>query len=169
MAKTILTHKRLKELLHYDPMTGLFTWKERLSNRVKAGDVAGTIKSGYVFIGIDTNIYRAHRLVWLYVRGKFPPNEIDHINHDKSDNRVNNLSLATHKENGRNQSLNKTNTSGVMGVNWHKSRNRWRARIMVNQSEIYLGRFVNFIDAVAARKAAEKKYGFHENHGINFA
>ncbi len=91
--------------------------------------------------------------------------EIDHINHDPSDNRLANLRKVKRLDNMRNQSMRSTNPSGVTGVRFNKECHKWQATIMVLGKEIHLGLFEGFNRAVHARKAAEVKYGFHENHG----
>ena len=160
----MITQQRLKEVLRYRPDTGVFTWKKRTSNRIKVGDTAGT-RSRYVFINVDGKKYRAHRLAWLYVHGRFPAKEIDHINHNGLDNRLINLRECDHPENHRNESIPKNNKSGTIGVFWDKSRNKWLSNIRVHDKTIYLGYFTNKADAIAARQAANIKYNFHPNHG----
>jgi hypothetical protein len=161
----MITQSELKELLHYDPDTGFFTWIV-LKSGTKISKIAGGIRpDGYRQICINGKTYLAHRLVWLYVHGEFPKNQIDHINHVKSDNRLVNLRDATSHENCRNQTLHKRNKSGVCGVYIYKPTGKWLASIRVNNKTINLGYFNNKRDAVATRKEAEIKYGFHENHG----
>jgi hypothetical protein len=168
ISESELTQKRLKELLRYDSDTGIFRWKMSPHRRCRAGAISGTLNSrGYICIMIDGRKYRAHRLAWLYIHGNMPPNEIDHINHIQDDNRLCNLRLATRTENSRNVSLYKNNSSGFVGVYWDKSRNKWQARVQVNGKSQHLGYFDKIEDAVRARKAASKKYGFHKNHGKN--
>ena len=103
--------------------------------------------------------------MWLYVTGKFPKNEIDHINHIKDDNRWDNLRDVAHSTNGKNQSMQVSNTSGVRGVYWYKNNQRWVANITVDGEKIHLGSYVQHHEAVNARKNAEVLYGFHTNHG----
>ena len=159
IARPELTAEYLRSILHYDPETGIFTWKVRTSNRVKVGDVAGSPDDlGYLLISIQNRNYKAHRLAWLYVYGEWPKDQIDHINRDRADNRIENLREVTNKQNQQNTSKSSRNTSGHTGVRWHKQNSRWQARIMHNQKEIYLGCFTDIEDAVAARKAGEKLY-----------
>ena len=161
-----LTQSRLKELFKYNPETGLFTWVKETKLRAKRGNIAGYVETtGYIRIWIDEKIHHAHRLAWLYMYGKFPKEQIDHINHERSDNRIINIREVTIRENGKNQSMSPRNTSGVVGVHWHKARKRWLARIKVDGKSYELGAFTEFSDAVNARKNAEVLYGFHENHG----
>jgi len=161
----MLTQEILKERLDYSPETGLFTWLLPNSNRIGVGCVAGYESNGYVYISIDTIQYYAHRLAWLYVHGEFPTNEIDHVNGQKSDNRLCNLRPATHGENMKNRTAKPNSLSGVFGVRWNISSKKWTARIKSNRKVIHLGTFSDLKDAILARKAAESRYGFHANHG----
>jgi len=165
MKNNQITQKRLKEVLNYSKATGIFRWAINKGQKTKYGDVAGWADSGYTRIQIDGKSYRAHRLAWLYVYGGFPTNKIDHINQIKSDNRIANLRDVTHTENLQNQKLYKTNTSGVVGVHWHKVWKRWEASITVDGIQKYLGKFKDKSKAIKARKDATIKYGFHKNHG----
>jgi len=109
----MLTKERLKEVLEYSTNTGLFTWKVTLSKRAVSGSIAGyKSEKGYIYIRLDGILYPSHRLVWMYVYGYFPPDQIDHINHDKGDNRVLNLRAVTNGENHRNMGMRTDNTSG---------------------------------------------------------
>lgn len=161
----MITQERLKEVLSYDPDTGIFVYKSGKGGVVKGNVVSGLDGCGYIKIGIDYKQYRAHRLAWLYVYGKWPSGELDHINHDRQDNRIENLRDVERTDNGRNLSIKSNNTSGVTGVQWNRQNQNWRARVMVDGYTINLGSFDNFDDAVAARLAANDKYGFHDNHG----
>ncbi len=165
MTKPTLTQKRLKELLHYDPETGDFTNRTTRSSSAIKGNIAGSLESiGYVCIRIDYVRYWSHRLAWLYMTGDIPE-EVDHINHDRSDNKWSNLKWANKTINTRNKSLSKNNTSGINGVFWDKRHNKWYAEITANHKKTFLGYFVQIKDAGEARKAADIKYGFHPNHG----
>lgn len=158
MTAQILTQSRLKELLHYDPETGLFT---RFS-----GKVAGAIRpDGYVRIMLARELYYAHRLAWLYMTGSLPPEQIDHINGNKTDNRLANLRAVTNFENQKNQRKPVSNTSGIIGVVWHKTKNKWNAQIKHKGRSIHLGYFTDIEEAAAARAKASVQYGFHPNHG----
>ena len=132
MNSQIITQSNLKKILHYNPDDGFFTWKINI-NKVKVGDLAGyTNKRNYIRIRAEGRRYMAHRLAWLYMKGEWPRNEIDHIDHVRSNNKWNNLREATHQENSKNQKLHKTNTSGFTGVCWDKGRSEWIAQIMLN-------------------------------------
>ena len=168
----------LHELLEYYPETGLLFWKERgkdwfkterdwkIWNTRYAGKRAFTAEQGRGYLGgvILGKKYFAHRVCFAYSSGFFPL-EVDHLNHNRSDNRRINLRAATTKINGKNQSLSQINTSGTTGVYWLKTNNKWRAKIRINDKQIHLGCFINKQDAIAARKQAEDEYGFHANHG----
>lgn len=165
MTTQILTQSRLKEILHYDPDTGIFTRKVSHSNRVRVGDQVGVrMAAGYLSTSINQKNYYMHRLAFLYVTGKIPE-EIDHIDHNPKNNKWGNLRSVTHKENGRNMRISKRNKSGITGVLWDKSRGKWRAEIVVDGASIYGGRFANVQDAVNRRKELEKSHLFHKNHG----
>lgn len=165
----MITHDRLKELLHYNPDTGVFTNRVRRGGNALAGGIAGCITNkGYVHIRIDGKDYQAHRLAWLYVYGEFPKIEIDHINHIRSDNRISKLRLATHQENGKNQSKHCTNTSGHTGIHIYETVNGgavFYARLE-HSGEVVLSKgFSSLKEAIIARKASEVEFGFHPNHG----
>jgi hypothetical protein len=161
----MIDQKRLKELLHYDPETGHFTWKVS-RGRANARGVAGySDTNGYVLIKIDGKNYSAHRLAFLYIEGAFPQCEVDHINHDRADNRWANLRPVTRDQNMRNIPRYKNNTSGITGVRWIVEMQKWRAQISVNGKYHHLGLFEDFNEAVERRKLAEKEHGFHPNHG----
>ena len=157
----MLNQKTLKKYLNYDPETGVFKRKIN-SGKAKIGDVAGGINgSGYICIRINSVKYRAHRLAWLYVHGKFPDNQIDHINRVKTDNRIENLRDVTQSVNGRNRNLPSNNTSGHIGVKWNKKQQAWKVTVC----QVHYGSFKSKLDAVAKVKSVHKKLGFHENHG----
>jgi hypothetical protein len=134
--------------------------------KAKSGGLAGNKKQrGYIGIGLNGGDYKAHRLTFLYMTGSFPPDQVDHINGVTDDNRWANLRASTNAENSRNTCLRSDNTSGVLGVCWHKRDGAWIANIRKDGRKHHLGYFANLADAIAARKAAEVKYGFHPNHG----
>lgn len=153
----MLTAKRLREVLHYDPDVGVFTWKVSYA-RAQAGTVAGSVDAyGYIVIRVDTILYKAHRLAWLYVHGVWPKRNIDHINRNRGDNRIANLRDVDQSINTFNSGVRKNSRSGVTGVTWDASRKTWKAAIRVQYRVIQLGRFKNKSDAVAARRSAEDR------------
>ena len=153
--------EELKEFLDYNPDTGIFTWIKKPNRRIKVGQVAGRAHgNGYIrirFKGID---YFAHRLAYYMYHGVDPlENLVDHKYGDGSNNEIKNLRLATTPQNGANRvNLNRNNTSGVIGVCWHKRFKKWQAQIIVNKVYKYLGSFTNKEDAIKARREAEIKY-----------
>ncbi len=161
----MLTHKKLKSLLLYNPETGLFTWLINV-RRVKVGDIAGYMDDdGYIRIAINHKRHRAHRLAFLYINGEFPKKHTDHINHIRDDNRWINLRDATDSENQKNASLRKDNISGIPGVTPHKQSGKWQSRVKLDGKLKHLGLFDDKFEAICSRKSADHKYGFHENHG----
>jgi hypothetical protein len=163
--QTVLTQAKIKELMDYDPDTGDLTWiKPR--PKIRVGEVAGSKKvNGYIGIMVLGRLYLAHRLIWLHVHGAWPKHQLDHINHDRTDNRLTNLREATQKENCKNMSIRSDNKSGVIGVFWYERYKKWEVYIKNNGKKVYLCRITDFFEAVCIRKSAENKYGYHENHG----
>ena len=161
----MLTQSKLKETLSYDPETGIFIWLVKPCNRIRIGSIAGYCGSGYRQISVDGKLYQAHRLAFLYLTGSFPVGDIDHIDHVKDNNQWSNIRTVTKKENSKNQSISKRNKSGVTGVNWNKQTSKWQSSIQVDGKFKYLGTFADKNKAIAARAAANIKYGYHSNHG----
>jgi hypothetical protein len=172
----------LTELLDYDPKTGVFSWASvsrhwfasdahwaafrAAQNKVKPFSLEHS--AGYLLGQIGGGQVLAHHAVWAYCNGEWPTEQIDHVNHDKKDNRLSNLRLAAQAENAKNSNKRSDNTSGVTGVYWCRNRKKWVAQIgLPNRKTKPLGRYEFLADAVAARKAAEITYGFHPNHGKN--
>ena len=154
-----LTAERLREVLSYDPLTGVFLWKVSTGRRVRVGGVAGYLdEDGYLRIRIDGTAYRAHRLAWLYAHGHWPADQLDHRNRVRSENWIDNLREATNAQNHQNLSLSVRNRSGHIGVAWHKSAGKWRARLRVRGKVINAGSFERIEDAVAARAKAKAEY-----------
>jgi len=166
MTAKSLTQSRLKELLHYNPDTGIFTWIIDSRGPIRKGRIAGTPQSShYISITVDNYRTLAHRLAFLYMTGAMPPNDTDHINGVRHDNRWDNLRCVTRSENLRNQKQRLDNTSGITGVAWANHRRKWRAHIMVKQQFIHLGYFTNLADAIKARNDAELFHKFSPTHG----
>ncbi|HFI6433393.1 TPA: HNH endonuclease signature motif containing protein [Escherichia coli] len=141
-------------------------WKKS-RGRMKAGSIAGCPNdTGRIRVRLFGRWYKAHRIIWEMHNGPIPEGyEIDHLDHDPSNNRLNNFRLVLGKENAKNRPKNKNNTSGYIGVYWDKERKKWYSQIWVNYKCITLGRFDRMEDAIKARQEAEIKYGFHPNHG----
>jgi hypothetical protein len=155
----MLTAEQIKNALDYDTNTGVFVWKTRPSKAVKAGDIAGCIEKriGYVTIGIAGRVYKAHRLAWLYVYGEWPKGLIDHINGNKTDNRIANLRDVFADGNSQNiRKPNRRNKSGFMGVIWFQ--NKWRASMSVNGKSKWLGDYSTPEEAHQVYLEAKRKY-----------
>lgn len=160
MATSILSAERLREVLHYDPETGAFTWKVRTSNRVSVGAVAGAmLKTGYLSICIDRKFYRAHRLAWLFVHGEWPNADIDHLNGIRTDNRFVNLRAASRSVNQQNLRAARGSTaSGMLGVYRSDKKGKpWRSCIKVDGVDRHLGNYATPEDAQAAYIDAKRK------------
>jgi len=150
----------LKEYLSYDENTVIIYWKKAPSRIVKEGSKAGNIgKNGYVRIQFKGRFYRGHRVAWFLYYGVWPSRGLDHINRNRSDNRIENLREVSQRENVLNKSIRKDNTSGYTGVVSFKD--KWRATISDNGKRISLGDFENIEDAAKARLEAEKKLGYN--------
>lgn len=161
----MLTQEKLKEELHYDKGTGVFT-RAVTRGKIKAGSIAGGFHpSGYIHIRVYAKTYMAHRLAWLYVYGVFPEFHTDHINGDKSDNRISNLRSVTCKENAINRSMKIDNKSGLIGVSFRNDIKKWRVKITINGFDKTIGSFGCLLEAAAARFRASRDHGYHENHG----
>jgi len=161
----MLTQQRLKQLSVYDRQEGRFY---ALVGRgpTRIGDQLGyQHPEGYRHVSVDGKTYKEHRLVWLYYHGELPPEQIDHINGMKSDNRLENLRAVSNAENCKNQRRPRNNTSGIVGVGWHSRDKCYIARIQVRGKNLHLGYFDNFFDACCARKSAELIHNYHPNHG----
>ena len=156
----------LQKYLSYCPFSGVFTWKLCPGTRVKQGDKAGCIgATGYVQIRFKTKVYKAHRLAWLFMTGKWPPHQIDHKNGIEDDNRWRNLRLATCQQNAMNQAIGTRNKSGVIGICYYKRTGRWETYITVKGKRVRLGTYKTIEEAMAVRSQAELDYGFFEQHG----
>ena len=175
----------LRQLLRYDPGTGKLFWRERgvewfsasasrtaehacanwnaryAHKEALSAQWADSYPEGCV-LGYSL---KSHRVVWAIVHGEWPSQHIDHIDGDRSNNRIDNLRDVTHATNHRNVRKKSNNTSGFTGVSWSSKANKWRAHIKVDFRQINLGHFCRIEDAVSARLAAEKRYGFTERHG----
>lgn len=171
---------RVLEVVTYDRESGLFHWRTRpatdftnghpwtykIWNKRYAGQVAGTFRAdGYVRIAIDEAVFYAHRLAWLLVHGEPVPSEIDHIDGDPGNNRIENLRAATHSANLANSRTHKNNLVGIKGVEMSKSGRRFEARIRWQGRRYYVGTYATLEEAMAARReAAERLHGKFARH-----
>lgn len=158
MSDGVLTHERIKEVLRYDPDTGLFHWNIR-RGRCAAGEIAGTPQSkGYLSIRVDTKRYLSHRLAWFYMTGKWPVDQVDHINGERTDNRFVNLRDVTAQANQQNQRHAQTgNTSNFLGVSFYKAYGKYKAEISRAGVYKFLGYFITPEAAHAAYLTAKRE------------
>lgn len=160
-----LTQSSLKERLIYDPETGIFVWLDSLGG-VKLGSVCGHVNNrGYVRITIDGRRHRAHRLAWLYVYGKFPRDQIDHIDGNPSNNKMSNLRECTGSENSQNARIRKDKKLRIKNVYFHKKSGRYRVQVTSNKRR-YEKVFDVLEDAAAdALRARKEMHGQFARHG----
>lgn len=147
-----LDHQILLDQLSYDPLTGVFIWKISPARQVKAGSIAGGLSHGYWTIKIGGKLRYAHKLAWFYITGVWPTFKVDHRNSIKTDNRYDNLRLATSVQNAQNCRPHSDSLSGFKGVRPY--RKRFAARIRTNGENIHLGTFDTPEQAAAAYDAA---------------
>lgn len=150
-----LTVDRLRVLFSYDPETGKFVRNHKGKTGSPVSDLPN--KGGYLRVRVDGPHYYAHRLAWLYVNGAWPKRHIDHINGDRSDNRIANLREATPAENHQNRALSRKNSSGFTGVFFDKRRKKWIASIGVNRRSKFLGSYSSPEEAAEAYAKAKAK------------
>ncbi len=154
-----LTQQRLKELFDYDPETGIVTRRITVGSRAKKGAVVGSDDgNGYLQVWIDGKKYRLHRVIWFWVYGAWPEDEVDHRDLKRANNRLKNLVPLTHMQNMHNGPKRCTNTSGYVGVSRTPNGNSWIARITVGYKNLNLGTFENIDQAAAAYSAARCIY-----------
>lgn len=184
-----ITPELCRQLLRYEPETGKLFWLPRPASMFRDSKCLGGVRTaqwaadcwnaknaeceaftadhdGYRVGAILGILFRAHRVIWAIVFGEWPTHQIDHDDGDRSNNRLSNLKAASNRDNHLNEGLSSNNTSGFTGVVWCKQTSRWRAMIRIDGKTQHLGRFVNYDDAVAARVAANVRYGFNPNHGM---
>lgn len=182
---TLLTCDRVRELLDYDPLTGVVRWRPRAVtdfepvgkrsaawiakwwNRRFAGTIAGSKhdEHGYLSVRIEGETYLLHRVIVLWWYGKWPEHDVDHKDGDPSNNRLLNLVPCSRAANMKNQRRYRRNTSGHTGVHWHRHKRKWIAAIGVAGKNVHLGAFDKKDDAIAARAQAAIQHGFSVRHG----
>lgn len=153
--------ERLKCSYSYDPSTGKIFWKDRNQGR----ETFKSQTNDYLQANFRGTILKAHRVAWLLHYGEWPEGSIDHINGDRTDNRLSNLRVVDHRQNGRNCKVRCDNKTGVTGVSKRNDTGKWSVRIHTGVTYKTLGSFSCLGQAIKARREAEKVYGFHENHG----
>jgi len=167
-----MAHEESKLPTYEEVSAFLYEVGGKIYNRVSRGSNApmdgesGTIDShNYRVVRLFGVNYKTHRLVWLLNHKRWPKDQVDHINHDRIDNRIENLREVGFLENSKNVPLRKDNVSGVVGVRWYDRYGKWHSQIAVKGKSIHLGYFLDKFEAMCTRKSAEIEYGFHENHG----
>lgn len=173
----MFTQSRLVELLDYDPQTGIFKFKPRPRSYFKSEGqykiwhkrfcnkpIKTRNQLGYIEFCLDYKLVKAHRIAWIYVYGE-TPDEIDHINHVRDDNRILNLRNVSSLTNSRNRAIAKNNKSGVNGVNWYPKYGKWVARLGNFYGRTFLGYHDTVEQAAEAIASAKQRLGYHENHG----
>lgn len=169
----------LRELLDCDYATGSLIWRPRdehlipndkgrtLWNARYAGKAAlnANHSQGYKYGNFQGKPRFAHRIIWAHRYGEHPNGEIDHIDGDRANNAIDNLRCVSRTQNMRNMKVSDRNKSGIVGVYWSKGRQKWVANISLGRRTVYLGIFSDINDAARARQEAERRYGFHKNHG----
>ena len=179
---TLPDAKLLLQILRYEPATGDLFWLERPSNmfsdnprgrlsanaatwntRYAGKPALASMNKGYKHGALFKKTVQAHRVIWKMVHG-VDAETVDHIDGNPGNNRIKNLRSVSQSENMRNMRIISTNKSGVTGIYWHSECEKWCAEIWVSK-HIHLGLYASFDEALAARKTAEIKYGFHANHG----
>lgn len=147
----------LNTLLHYDPETGVFRWKKCLNTKISENSIAGYLNDkGYIIIAILNKDYKAHRLAYKIYYGIEPDGMLDHIDMNKSNNRIINLRIATRSQNGANAKGRNNSLTGVKGVSLKN--HRYTARINFNYKEIWLGSYKTIEEAKLAYETAAKEY-----------
>jgi hypothetical protein len=158
-----ITQSDIKNLLWYDPESGVFRWRNPTACQIPRWAVAGCRKrDGYIRIVINGVYYAAHRLVWLYMHGSFPSHQIDHINGIRTDNRRSNLREATAKQNNENITLRRDNTSGYRGVTLNKKSGKWQATVQHKGVWVYCG--LHQTAEIAANTAEQKRQELFTHH-----
>ena len=181
-----MRQEELQEIIYYCKDTGIFSWLERselthskymsrdsshtvkhatkLWNSRNAKKIIGSKTHGYLEVRIKNKVYRLHSLAWLYCYG-FIPDQLDHINGIRDDNRIENLRDVSQSINNKNTAKRKNNTSGFTGVYYFKRLSKWAAKIVSDGKQIHIGCFDTPEEANEARLKELHKFGFHQNHG----
>lgn len=157
---TDLTVDKLKSLVHYDPVVGLFVRKTKASQAPRGSFAVNKDSKGYIRVRVAGDRFTAHRLAWFYMTGEWPEKEVDHKNRIRTDNRWSNLRQADEFNNKRNTSAYRSNKIGFKGVSWHVCSKKWRARIRLDGKEVNLGLYDTPEEANAAyARAAQARFG----------
>jgi len=148
-----------RKYLDYNATTGEMRWKIwPRTGRPSGREILTTNAQGYRVVVLMGRQYRVHRVAWLMMYGKWPPELLDHANGNRTDNRLVNLREANRAENNRNRCMSRNNTSGFKGVTYDKNRKKWQAKIWRNNKAIHLGRYASAQQAFAAYCKASREY-----------
>lgn len=166
-SKELPSVKYLRQVLDYNPETGIFIWREDRNNKTKSGDVAGFVSLSHnnkykLEITIDYIRYKAHRLAWKMITGDDPPNQIDHIDNNPLNNKFNNLRLATSKQNNANKGCMKNNTSGLKNISFHKASKKYRITIDGKHYGLFEDLEIANLYACELRDIIYKNYARHK-------
>lgn len=168
----------VKDRFFYDAITGMLVWKDSPSVSKSwstrwAGKPAGTIAVSakghrkYISVVLNRKAYRAHRLVWILAYGVPPNGDVDHIDGNGTNNRLDNLRDVDRSENNRNAARAENNLSGITGVYWHKGAKKWCVQAKLRGTMYYGGLFTDLTEAATASKQLRDRLGFHPNHGLS--
>lgn len=156
----MLTLERAKELLQYDAITGILTWRKSVNSRSIPGAVAGSQSNrGYHRIKIDGERYQAHRVAWLLYHGAWPTAQIDHVDNNRSNNAIANLRDCSGSQNQHNQPVRRANRSGIKGVSWCTTKEKWHVQARTSGAIHQGGYFSSLEDA--GRAATELRNRLH--------
>ena len=158
----MITQSRLKEVLDYNPESGVFLWTEPAGTAPAGAEAGCSDMKGYIVIKVDRRTYKAHRLAILYTDGYLPENTVDHIDRVPWHNWRLNLREASRQCQMRNRKMNSNNTSGIKGISWNKPKSKWLAQIVVDGKHKHIGYYDSLLDAAFARFAAEQCLGFQD-------
>lgn len=164
-----ITHEQLKSLIHYDPLTGIVTWKIKPSKKIKEGSRAGTVcvsrSKHYRSITIEGYRKREHCWIWFYMTGKYPECEIDHRDGNGLNNVWGNLRHVTTSENRHNHRKYSNNKSGITGVFWDSNKKSWVVRFNIDGKQKQIAQRKDFFEACCIRKSLENFHGYSKQHG----
>jgi hypothetical protein len=162
----MLTQEQVRAVFNYNSELGLLLRKQCWVCGCSNAPVFSLHGEGYLTVSVGSKSHLMHRLIWIYHHGDIPNNkELDHIDGNRANNRLENLRLVDRSRNNKNARRRVDNTSGYPGVFFVKSRKRWVVLIYINKQRKQMGSFKELTDAINARKMAQAAYGYHANHG----
>lgn len=159
------------DAIAYNPVTGIFIWKISPRYGIEPGDIAGSVcDKGYIQIKYKQKVYKAHRLTFLFMTGKYPTKHIDHKNTIRQDNSWGNLRESNQRQNNENRGMRSDNTSGIKGVSWSIPHKKWLVQIQVKGIKLYLGLYEDLeLAELVISEARNKYHGSFANHGVRNA